>query len=147
VDDLSWLIEAERLLCFGGTELTIDAAVLESSRPRPILADECSDGEGTVGPCPTGEGRPHWLTSATTWWIFGPRGSAGPELGIPVWLHPSVGPPPSGSAARITGHFDDPEARGCEIPPVGSSGIDPEAPDIQELLCRERFVITSIESR
>jgi hypothetical protein len=108
----------------------------------------CGDDDGALLPCPTGPGSPGWLKTPTTWRLFGAEGPNGPAPGIPVWFAPTTPQPADGGGPvmRVTGHFDDAGARGCRLFPHGSSGISgDDDPTVQELVCRERFVITEIE--
>jgi hypothetical protein len=144
--DIARLIPGERLVCFGSRELSIEPAVLATGEMTPMLPDGCGLENGLSGPCPTGPGEPGWLTVPTTWFLYGEGGALGPVRPVPVWLAPGLAAP-DGAPVRVAGHFDDPGARGCGWPPMGSSGLDPAADlAIQELLCRERFVVTGFEA-
>jgi hypothetical protein len=145
VADLTWLIAAERLICFGNRDLTIELAVIEPGDPSPRPPDLCASGAGEAKPCPSSPGTPAWLTRPTTWTLYGEGGHAGPAPGMAVWIAPAADPPTSGVAVRVVGHFDDPAAGGCTFGDVGASGIDAPAPEFAEILCRERFVITGVE--
>jgi hypothetical protein len=141
--DLAWITAAERLACFGDQEVSLGRSVL--GRPNDVSLWECSDGSGNVGPCPVGLGKPDWLTLPSGWTLYDEAGPAGPMPGIAVWLHPGVSQPTAGELVRVRGHFDDAEAAGCVWPPNGSYGLEPQPPEIEELICRQRFVITAIE--
>jgi hypothetical protein len=144
--DIARLIPAERLVCFGSRELSIEPVVLATGELTPTLPGGCGLESGLSGPCPTGLGEPAWLTVPTSWFLYGEGGALGPVRPVPVWLAPGLAPPSDGAPLRVSGHFDDPGAQGCRWPPMGSSGLDP-AQDlaIQELICRERFVVTGVE--
>jgi hypothetical protein len=143
VGQLAWLIGAERLWCMGNRKLTFEPAILRED--EQIGPGFCGSAEGTFGPCPTGAGSPPWLTGFTSWWLYGPGGPTGPEPGILAWVHPSAGVPPVGPPLRVRGHFDDPEATGCSWPSSDTSGLPNLPPEVMELVCRERFVITGFE--
>lgn len=141
VGDVTWLIAPERVACFGSRELAFGEAQLVPLDPAAIVY--CDAAEGEIEPCPPGE--PAWLTGQSTWLLWGPRGPTGPEPALEVWLDPSVELPPEGVRGRVRGHFDDPEARGCELPSSSYPTLGPGAPAaLQELLCRQRFVVTSV---
>ena len=142
VGDVTWLIPAERLSCFGGRELTFEGAVIERDDQDVVM---CSTGDGDIEPCSGGQ--PDWLTAFTPWQLYGADGPAGPYPPLPVWLHPSVAVPPGGVPIQIVGRFDHPEAPGCRWPEDGSAGPIFNDPAFEELLCRQRFVITGFEPR
>jgi hypothetical protein len=142
VGDLSWLISAERLLCFGDRELVLDAVLTSDDAWGP---PSCGDASGQETACPDPDGEPAWLANFPRWTLFGPGGASGPLPGFHVWLDPSVSEPISGQSVRIRGHFDDPAAATCQLPDVGQGA--PANPALDSLVCRERFVITAIEPR
>jgi hypothetical protein len=146
VGDLTWLIAAERVACFADQEITIEHGVFGF---EPGYANaECLEADGVVRPCPTPAGDSAWLAAMPTWWLFGAGGREGPEPGMAIWLAPGVAAPADGQAARVRGHFDDPLAGACRL--VENPGFpfgDGDDDDLKVLLCRERFVITSIEPR
>jgi hypothetical protein len=143
VGELAWLIGAERLLCMGNRDITFDVAILIND--EQVIPVFCGGFEGTPEPCETGAGSPPWLTGFTGWWLYGPGGPSGSEPGILAWFQPSVGVPPAGQPLRVRGHFDDPEATGCSWPSSEMSGLPNQPPDVMELVCRERFVISGFE--
>jgi hypothetical protein len=140
VGDVAWLIAAERLACFGDAELTFESAVLAADDWQEA---ECMGEDGVVRPCGAEPGQPDWLTSLPRWKLYGEGGPAGPDLPLLVWFAPSVTAPSEGAAVRVRGHFDDAAALGCSLPDAAPRF---EA-RIEEALCRQRFVITSIETR
>ena len=140
VGDASWLIAAERVACFGSDELVFDAAVLVADEWE---AAECMGDDGIIRSCDSEAGEPAWLTSLPRWRLYGERGPAGPELPLTVWFAPTVTVPASGTSVRVRGHFDDPAALGCTLPAAAPRF---EA-SVEEVFCRQRFVITSIETR
>jgi hypothetical protein len=142
--DIAWISAAERLVCFGRRELLLERTVLVPPGDGGNVS-ECGDVNGNVGPCPTGVGEPDWLTLRSRWTLYDQAGPADPVAGIAVWLRPGVAAPGAGEVVRVSGHFDDAEAAGCMWPPIGSSGLDTQPPEIEELICRERFVITAID--
>ena len=140
VGDVSWLIEPERLACFGDREVTFDTAELTPLGSESTVF--CAFDDATPAPCPTGV--PAWLASEASWRLYGAGGPTGPELSLAVWLAPGVTPPSGGVRGRITGRFDHPDARGCVLP-FHSRPMDPMSLELQELICRERFVVTAFE--
>jgi hypothetical protein len=142
--NLAWITAAERLACFGSDELSLERSVLVAPDDGASVW-ECVDVSGNMGPCPTGLGKPDWLTVRSGWTLYDEAGPAGPMPGLAVWLHPGVPQPTTGMLVRVRGHFDDAEAAGCVWPPDGSYGLEPQPPEIEELICRQRFVITAIE--
>jgi hypothetical protein len=142
VDEIAWLIAAERLQCFGDRDVTFAGAEIVPLDPSQIA--QCAfDGEA-AGPCPTGE--PAWLTDSSTWRLYGAGGPAGPERSFAVWVDPALSLGSGGLRGRITGHFDDGDARGCLFPTYDRP-VEPGATELQELICRERFVVTAVEER
>lgn len=145
VGELTWLIAAERLLCFGSRELAIDQGVLEFE--DGFAGAECMGEDNVVRPCPTPAGESGWIAGFQSWSLFGAGGREGPEPGLGVWLAPGVAVPPDGQAVRVKGHFDDPAAAACgELGPEGFPFGESDH-EVKVLVCRERFVITSIEPR
>ena len=140
VGDVTWLIASERLICFGDRELTFVPAVLQRNDQGLVM---CSDVYGEVHPCAGGE--PDWLTAFTVWQLYDAEGPSGPNPPLAVWFQPSLGAPPEGELVRIVGQFDHPEAAGCRWPEDGSAGPIVGDPAIEELFCRQRFVVTSFE--
>lgn len=145
VGELTWLIAAERLLCFEDRDLAIDQGVLEFE--EGFAGAECMGDDNVVRPCPTPAGESGWIAGLQSWTLFGAGGREGPEPGLSVWLAPGVAVPPDGQAVRVEGHFDDPAAAACgQLGPEGFPFGESEH-EVRVLVCRERFVITSIEPR
>ncbi len=142
VADLSWLISAERMVCFGNRELMLDAVLDSDDAWGP---PSCGDASGNETACPDPDGEPAWLAAFPRWTLYGAGGATGPVPGFHVWLHPSVSEPTSGQRVQIRGHFDDPAAATCQLPNLGQN--DAADPGLDSLVCRERFVITSVEPR
>jgi len=144
VGDITWLTSAERVACFGDRTLAIDRGVFRFEAGYGNT--ECMGEDNVLGPCPTAAGEGGWIAGFPTWSLFGAGGPEGPEPGLLVWLDPGVSAPADGQAARVQGHFDDDAADSCrrvenEFFPNGAGGDE----ELKALVCRERFVITSIE--
>ena len=143
VGDLMWLIAAERLLCFEDREVTIEHGVMTFD---DAYADsQCTGDDNVVRPCPTPEGASAWIAAVPGWSLYGAGGPYGPEPGLFVWLAPGVPPPVDGEAVRVKGHFDDPAAQACATFPTDGFAVPEGDHELLLLLCRERFVVTSIE--
>jgi hypothetical protein len=130
VEDLVWLIPAERVACFGSDELTIE--------PAFAARHEQFQGGGV-------DGTPEWLARDSVWQLFGVGGPSGVEGGMVVAIDPAVGTElPKDVALRVRGHFDDPAAATCERTfPEGWGS--PETPVMQHLRCRQTFVVIAVE--
>ena len=144
VAELTWLISAERVLCFGNRELVIEHGVFAVE--EGYANSECMGDDNVVVPCPTPIGDAAWLAGNPAWLLFGPGGREGPVPGLAVWVAPGVATPIDGQSVRVRGHFDDAAAEACRL--LEGEGMlflgdDEEA--LKVLFCRERFVITSIE--
>ena len=144
VGELMWLISAERVLCFGDREITIERGVF-GFEPG-YASSECMADDGAIGPCPTATADWGWIAGNPSWSLFGAGGRHGPEPPLLVWLTPGVAAPQDGEAVRVRGHFDDPAAHSCGL--IENEGFafgQADDDELQVLVCRERFVITSIE--
>jgi hypothetical protein len=131
VTDLLDMQPAERMLCFGDTELTIDPVTVVLA--EPWAGDEM-------------QGTPEWLAKNTLWRVFGSGGQDGVDGALPVAISPSLGDSlPTGTWLSIRGHFDDPASPTCRREPPETWGDYLETPEMQVLLCRENFVITGFE--
>ena len=131
VADLLYLIPAERLSCFGNTELTIDPVIAS-------LADV---------QYPALEGTPEWLAKDTRWRLFGAGGVDGLDGGLPVAVSPDLGRLPTDGWLVVRGHFDDAASSTCSWTYPDEWGIPVESPAVQVLRCRELFVVTSFDRR
>lgn len=142
VGDASWLIAGERLLCFAGRDVTFERAVLTE---EPGFSFECGTPDGGIEPCPTANGEGAWITGRPMW-LWGAGGPSGPEPAFFVWLAPGVERPSSADPVRVVGHVGDPAAEACRaLDVIGPFGFTDPDPAYRELLCRQRFVVTSIE--
>jgi hypothetical protein len=132
VTDLVYLHAAERLLCLGGRELTLDPAIV-------AIADHVGGGP---------EWTPAWLTIDSTWRLFGAAGPDGVDAPMGIAIDPSLGDSlPTGTWLTVRGHFDDPAAQTCRRTLSEGWGGIPETTAMQVLQCREVFVVTSFEPR
>ena len=138
VRDLAWLTSAERLLCLGHRELALPGILVPEAAQTPRCAG--ADSEPTA--CPPQVGDPQWLTALSTWWLYGEGGPSSAAPGLMVWFAPTVGVPSNDQLLDVRGHFDDAAAAGCTLP-AAPGEPSAESPVVQELTCRERFVITS----
>lgn len=131
--DLLDMIPAERMLCFGKAEITLDPSIL-------ARVDLPGGSEGI-------EATPEWLAGDTPWRLFGRSGPDGVDPGLAVAIDPSLGDNvPTGAWLTVRGHFNDAASSTCHRTlPEGWGTI--ETPEIQVLRCRELFVITGFETR
>lgn len=131
--DLLDMIPAERMLCFGTSEITLDPSLL-------VRVDLPGGSEGI-------EATPAWLASDTPWRLFGRSGPDGVDPGLAVAIDPSLGDNvPTGAWLSVRGHFNDAASSTCHRTlPEGWGTV--ETPEIQVLKCRELFVITGYEPR
>ena len=144
VGELTWLISAERVLCYGDREITIERGVFGFEQGYANW--ECMSDDGAIGPCPTVTAGWGWIAGQPRWSLFGAGGPAGPEPPLLVWLAPGVAVPKDGEAVRVRGHFDDPAAQSCRLlEDEGFAFGQGNDEELNVLVCRERFVITSIE--
>jgi hypothetical protein len=132
LEDLLYLLPAERVLCYGDEPLTLEPTMAQRADPT------------TVGGV---TGTPPWLAADPSLRLFGEGGPDGVDGPLSVALAPSLGRDlPIGPWLRVTGHFDDPAAATCErVFPEGWGA--PEPPDIQHRRCSQVFVITGVEER
>jgi hypothetical protein len=132
VIDLVNLHPAERLACFDNRPMTLGPVTLRGEPNKTFPS----------------KGTPAWLAETATIAMFGSQGPEGVDGPLRVRSDPSVGSLPVGSWLEITGHFDDPAARGCTRSWVGSadSAPSPESAAEQVLACREQFVITAVKA-
>jgi hypothetical protein len=133
VTDLLALVPAERVLCFGDTELTLE----------PVVAARAEAAQGG-----SVDGTPEWLARDAVWRLYGEGGPDGVEGALAVAIAPSAGDElPAGPWLRVRGHFADPAAATCERTfPDGWGGFA-ETPEMQHVQCRELFVVTEVEER
>jgi len=130
VVDLLRLVAAERLACFGGTELTLGPVMVRVGDPvMPV------------------NGSPAWLADDSRWQLFGSDGPDGVEGSIRVHPAEGLGTLPTDTWVVVRGHFDDPAATSCErsLTGVGWEGLIEEPPEVQVLRCRENLVISGFE--
>jgi len=133
VTDLVYMHPAERLQCFGDRELALDPAIAELAEPNP---------GGEVA------GTPEWLAKDTFWRLYGSGGPDGVDGPLAVVISPSLGDSiPTGAWLTVRGHFDDAASATCQRTFPEEWGAIPESAETQRLLCREQFVVTSIEPR
>lgn len=126
--DLTRMIPAEWLLCFGSRELVLQPTTLTRVDPSDVY----------VG------GTPEWLAADPAWRLFGSSGPDGVEPALAVAIDASMGDNvPMGEWLMVRGHFDDGASTSCRRS-VDAGRFD-ETPAVQVLRCRERFVITSFE--
>lgn len=140
IETLAPLVQQDRLRCVGTTEVTIDART------------------GQLGLVPIYDVNPIWYgTNAgppTTALFdpgparFGPDATTNPD-GAGAWIEPrvppGVAPLPLGLYLRVTGHFDDRSAAGCNRAVAGvvpGRGVPAEAAADSVQWCREQFVVS-----
>jgi hypothetical protein len=130
VADLLRLTPAERLACFGGSELTLGPVMLRKT--DPMLPPD---------------GTPLWLAGDTAWQLFGSDGPDGAQGALRVHPAEGLGSIPTDTWLTVRGHFDDPASATCErsLTGTGWGGPAEDLPEVQVLRCRESFVITSFE--
>jgi hypothetical protein len=123
--DIEHLHAIVALACFGNRELTMDGDLTCSSGVR--------DG---------GVGGASWLNSY--WWclIGGRLAVNGPSIDA---LKTGTTPNGVDGRYRVTGHFDDPEARRCGLIGIGVNLDAPATPDpAAAIICRTMFVVTAL---
>jgi hypothetical protein len=131
VPDVTALVPAERLACFGDRPITFSHVWLAS--------DANATAEAT--------GSPGWLARSATIAMFGSGGPDGVEGPLLVRSAPSLGDLPLGTWLQVTGHFDDAAASMCERRWADSvSGPIELTPAEQVLTCREQFVVTEVHA-
>jgi hypothetical protein len=119
--------------CFGETELTIEGYTL---------------GCGGCGGVDEYDRTPNWLAMMIPAYFMGPQpGAAGmdPTLGFPVFVDPTLGlvfPPPD-TPVRVTGHFNDPRAKTCQVVPMLGTSAPPLDADDVIAACQRSFVVTA----
>ena len=131
--DVVAMLESERLACFGARTVEIEGIF------------DCNGCENTV----EGMYAPTWLAGRSTAFL---RAEAAAGRGLELHLQPGeAGWPPTGSSVRFRGHFDDPQAKTCELsvqtPDFGDpeSTISPVDLESVRVLCRQAFVVESYE--
>ena len=129
--DLVLIKPFERLRCYGDRDITLQSAIA-------ILAVD----EGNLGAV---EGTPAWLAKFTPWRLYGSDGPDGLDGALPIAIDPSLGESiPTGTLITVTGHFDDDTSTTCERAQPDELAYR-ESPELQQLRCRELFVVTSVE--
>jgi hypothetical protein len=124
----------ERLACYGDRSLTL---------------------QGTIG-CPgcgpaisPGRWQPEWLASPGQLSMIYPSVAAfnyfDPVLALNFNPDSAGESPPGGTIIRLTGHYDDPQARNCEMAPGEGDYVVQVDPALAELWCRLRFVVERYE--
>ncbi len=123
---------AERVLCFGDRQLSLD----------PVIVGLEPGGNGEVG------GDPAWLAKDSPWRLYGAGGIDGVDPPLAVAIAPDLGDSlPTGTWLSVQGHFDDAAAATCHRTfPEGWGGVA-ETADMQHQRCNELFVVTSFEKR
>jgi hypothetical protein len=124
----------ERLACYGDRSLTSQGTF------------GCRECGGALGPS---RWEPEWLASPLNFNPFSPSVASFEQdkLGLLLHFNPdsAIERPPDGTIIRLTGHLDDPQARGCEMAwGEGDDEVRVE-PALAELLCRVRFVVDRYE--
>lgn len=117
----------ERLSCLGNRSITFEGVY----------------GCGGCGGFAPGEWEPAWLASPLNFALISvdPNERIGP---MDLRFAPDgPEPPQAGSIIRVSGHFDDPAASGCQRAP--GDPPEPEDPRMSELYCRMQFVVESYE--
>jgi hypothetical protein len=126
VDQVIGMGRIRGLACFGDAQLTFDANVM-------CLGGAFDGGAGGAS----------WMDSNRACRTVGDPAIA--LYGEPVTstLGADLAAGPRTARFRVTGHFDDPEARGCWNVPVGVSLDSRGQPEPDAVIaCRERFVVT-----
>lgn len=117
----------ERLSCLGDRPITFEGVY----------------GCAGCGGFAHGEWKPEWLASPLNFQLISvdPNERFGPmDLRFPP---DGPQPPEPGSIIRVTGHFDDPAATGCER--ALGEPAEPEDTQMAELYCRMQFVVENYE--
>lgn len=133
VTDITGLAAAERLVCFGDRDIKLEHVMLTEA-PTNI---------------PKAAGSPAWLAAdSSRIAMYGSAGAAGVEGPLLVVVAPTVSDVPRNTWVAIVGHFDDPAASTCSRSwTIADAPAYPvETGSEQVLLCRERFVITTIRA-
>ena len=121
---------AQRLLCFGTAELTIDAWL-------PVA-------EG-LGGDPGFEAEPYWLAPPSAITAVSANAQEFWTAGLSFRLTPDVAQPAPIGWVRLSAHFDDPAAAQCvRTYRPGYTGEELD-PSLVKLECREQLVVTGIE--
>ncbi len=112
----------ERLACFGGDTLTLEA---------PVVSCGAGGGPWTFDP--------PWLVAV------GGCGLALDASGENVLLVrvPPGGSDPGPGPVTVTGHFDDPAAAGCTATSADPTAFPAPSPEEAVVLCRSQFVLGS----
>jgi hypothetical protein len=131
VADLIRIVPAERVACYGASDLVLEPVVLGEIAPEM--------GSGGIG------GTPAWLAPDPVLRLFGAEGPDGLDQGLPVAVPPGVDPVPMGTPLVLHGHFADSASETCRRDAIPYEGVVAETPAIQALRCRELFVIRSFE--
>ena len=127
VDQIVGMGSLRSLACFGAKPLSFDAVVI------------CLSGTIDGGP-----GGTSWMDSYRWCHTVGTPGIGLYGETITSTLGADLTAGPKVARFRITGHFDDPEARGCWNLPVGVSLDSPGQPEPGAVMaCREKFVVTA----
>ena len=126
VDQVIGMGRLRGLACFGRAQLTFEANVM------------CLGGAFDGGP-----GGASWMDSNRFCRTVGDPAIALYGKPMTSTMGVDLAAPPVIARFRITGHFDDPEARGCWNVPVGVSLDSRGQPEPDAVIaCRERFVVT-----
>lgn len=129
--DVTWIAgmsAAERLSCFGDSDLTFKGYII---------------GRSAAGALYTGE--PAWLANEAEQAIVQNQGPAleGGQLELHFSPDIDVSAPP-GAFVAITGHFDDARAESCRR--RGTTTAVPDPTESESVLwCRQRFVVESVD--
>ncbi len=121
--ELAALTPGERLVCFGGTSITLSGPVAVSG----------------IGGAVGGTWEPAWLASPIRTHIGDAdqiRISVSPDVTLPEG-------PDTLAQLEISGHFDDPAAADCQVTAAGA--VAPEDAEAVSLYCRTVFVLTSFK--
>ncbi|MEO7664653.1 MAG: hypothetical protein ABIV26_05950 [Candidatus Limnocylindrales bacterium] len=134
VADLVAMHPADRLRCFGKSELTLDPATV-------LFGDPFTGGNEEV------VATPRWLAADATWRLFGSGGPEGLDGAIPFAIDPSLGDAvPTNKWLVVHGHFDDAAASACTRAYPPAWGFE-EPATVDQIRCRELFVVTGYEPR
>ncbi len=143
LDQLAGLLAYEQFACLRGREVTLETVIATDAPPKePVI---CLSQESLPTSCPETVASPAWLVGDAQMLVFGPAGPNGVAPAFQVWLDPSVDSLPAGVWLRVHGHVDDAAAADCTSTTSDPMMVTLPRPEMQVLVCRERFVITGFE--
>lgn len=128
--DLTLLIRADPVACFGNASLTVDGEIIAGVADCPVTVE------------------PVWLSCPQTFLgLVGETRKIGAPM-LSVAVDPTSGVSLAGpnTNVRITGHFDDPAAQTCQVTEAlpSSLGGTPEPRSATIERCRATFVVTEV---